>query len=265
MQYLAGFLAGRVRTSVVRTLRGVMTPFTAPAPTVIGHRGAPRLAPENTPAAFAAAAAAGATWVELDARRSADGVAVVHHDPVLGDGTPLCALPAAALVDRGAHRLDDVLDGLPPGLGVDVEVKHQPGEPDYDEEQAVVDAVVEVLGARAGRRPLVASAFDPLTVALLAERLPDVPAGLLHASTLTLAAALPYAQEAGARVLCPHVDAPDLDAAAVDAAHAAGFAVLVWTVDDARRALALAHAGVDAICTNEPGAIAAALAVRRPA
>ena len=48
---------------------------------MIAHRGASRAERENTIAAFARAAAMGADAVELDVRRSRDGVLVVHHDP----------------------------------------------------------------------------------------------------------------------------------------------------------------------------------------
>ena len=50
-------------------------------PLVLGHRGASAAAPENTLAAFARARELGADGVELDVRRTADGVLVVHHDP----------------------------------------------------------------------------------------------------------------------------------------------------------------------------------------
>src|SRR5947209_6613253 len=56
-------------------------------PLVLGHRGASHARPENTLAAFARARELGADGVELDARRSADGWIVVHHDPaVIGFG-----------------------------------------------------------------------------------------------------------------------------------------------------------------------------------
>src|SRR5450759_1398239 len=66
-------------------------------PLVIAHRGASRDAPENTPAAFEAAIALGADAVELDVRRTADGVLVVHHN-ASRRGVPLTLLTYSALV-----------------------------------------------------------------------------------------------------------------------------------------------------------------------
>ena len=48
-----------------------------------GHRGARGLAPENTLAAFERALEIGVTTLELDVGITADGVAVVSHDPLL--------------------------------------------------------------------------------------------------------------------------------------------------------------------------------------
>ena len=49
----------------------------------IAHRGAPRLAPENTIAALRAAKAAGAKWVECDVRLTKDGAPIIFHDATL--------------------------------------------------------------------------------------------------------------------------------------------------------------------------------------
>lgn len=239
-----------------------MQPFADPdaaVPVVVGHRGAPLLARENTPAAFAAAAAVGATWVELDARRSADGALVVHHDPVTADGIAVVGQSSARLAEGGVHELGAVLDGLPGGLGVDIEVKNLAGQPDYDEDDQAAVWVCDLLAARLGTRLFMTSSFNPLTVAVLAATLPQVPAGLLHGDGLALPAATEVAVEQGARVVCPHVNAPGLDEAGVRAAHGADLAVLVWTVDDPGRARTLASHGVDAICTNDPAGIVAAL------
>jgi glycerophosphoryl diester phosphodiesterase len=43
-----------------------------------------------------------------------------------------------------------------------------------------------------------------------------------------------------------------VDAALVDAIHGAGGRVIVWTVNDAEEARALAALGVDGICTDVP-------------
>ena len=66
-------------------------------PLVIAHRGARDVAPENTLAAFAAAAAAGADGIELDVTRCASGEIVVIHDDTLDrttDGSgPVADMP----------------------------------------------------------------------------------------------------------------------------------------------------------------------------
>jgi glycerophosphoryl diester phosphodiesterase len=50
---------------------------------VIGHRGNRAFAPENTIESFAQAVTAGADAIEFDVHVSADGIAVVHHDPTV--------------------------------------------------------------------------------------------------------------------------------------------------------------------------------------
>ncbi len=244
-----------------------MEPFDErPLPAVVGHRGAPRRARGDTPAAFAAAAQEGATWVELDARLSADDVVVVHHDAVTADGRAIRERSAEQLAALDVHTLVEILDGLPLGLGVDVECKNLPGDPDFhDDEQHLAGAVVDVLRPRVRSRPLMTSSFNPLTVEALAAGLPEVVAGLLHMETLPLSSALEIAEEIGARALCPHV-ASHMTCVDVAAVHATGRAVMVWTVDEPARARELAAAGVDALCTNDPAGIVRALsAERRPA
>ena len=56
-------------------------------PLVIAHRGASTEFPENSLDAFSGAFDQGADWIELDVRRSKDGVLVVHHDAHLVDGS----------------------------------------------------------------------------------------------------------------------------------------------------------------------------------
>lgn len=52
---------------------------------IIGHRGARGLSPENTIAGIEKAIEHGVDEIELDARITKDGVAVLHHDPAVRD------------------------------------------------------------------------------------------------------------------------------------------------------------------------------------
>lgn len=230
-----------------------------PLPAIVGHRGAPRIAPENTLAAFAAAFAAGAGWVELDARRTADGKVVVIHDPVTPDGVPVVERELAELEARGLVGLERLLVELPPGLGVDIELKNLPGEPDYDEDQRLGGMVADALRPGLGARPAVVSSFNPMTLGAVRAALPDVPLGLLTIPVLELASGIELAQEFGMDAVFPHVTAPDLSAETIRAAHERGLAVMAWTVDEPDDARRLAEAGIDALCTNDPAGLRAAI------
>ena len=52
---------------------------------IVGHRGARGLSPENTIASLEKAIEHGVDMVEVDVRVTKDGVAVLHHDPVVTD------------------------------------------------------------------------------------------------------------------------------------------------------------------------------------
>src|SRR5437867_7569994 len=54
-----------------------------PRPIIFAHRGASAYAPENTLAAFELALAQNADAIELDVKLSADGHAIVIHDPTV--------------------------------------------------------------------------------------------------------------------------------------------------------------------------------------
>ncbi len=114
-------------------------------PRIVGHRGAPQMAPENTLASFRAAAAAGAEAVECDVALTFDARPVVIHDTSLErttDGTGLLAentLEAVSGLDAGSWfdpsfagevvpTLEETIDLLEVlGLGADIELKPDPG------------------------------------------------------------------------------------------------------------------------------------------
>ena len=94
---------------------------------VIGHRGFGRGTVaglvENTPESCAAAVAHGASWVEIDVRRSADDVLLAYHNAALPDGRLIVDLPAAEARAAGVATLDEVLEAIPSDIGLDFDVK----------------------------------------------------------------------------------------------------------------------------------------------
>ena len=162
--------------------------MSAPRPLIVGHRGAARLAPENTLASFRAALRAGAVWVEFDVRFSRDGVPVVIHDPTLdrttdGSGpvrdhdlSQIGRLDAGSWFDPRFHgervpTLRAVLGLLAGRAGADIEIK-QTGA---DVKEALSRVLEEVRDSRL--QPFVISSFAEEAVAEAARR--GAPAGLL--------------------------------------------------------------------------------------
>lgn len=206
------------------------------APFVIAHRGASAVAPENTIPAFASARYLGADWVELDVRRTTDGALAVHHDEVLADGRAVASLRRVELPSHVA-LLGEALAACSP-LGVNVEVK-----PHRD--LGVVEEVATVVRTWGGET--IISSFQAELVERSRLVAPELPTALL--TLQDPAAAIDACVAAGHRAVHPWD--PTVDAALVDAAHAAGLVVNVWTVDDPERMLGLATMGVDGIVTND--------------
>jgi glycerophosphoryl diester phosphodiesterase len=225
-----------------------------PRPLVIAHRGASAARPENTVEAFVEARVLGADWVELDARASADGVLVVHHDAHLADGRAIVDLDAAELPPSVA-TLDEALDACA-GMGVNVEIKNDRADPDHDPELVVASAVVARLVDRStsdGHGPdrLLVTSFDPAVVARAYALAPAIPVGQLVFDTGPDARALvERVAVAGGAALNPWH--PIVDADLVAEAHGHGLAVNAWTVDDPARMSELVGFGVDGIITNVP-------------
>ncbi|MDO1558469.1 glycerophosphodiester phosphodiesterase family protein [Brevundimonas sp. 2R-24] len=159
----------------------------------IAHRGlwSPSGPPENSLAAFRAAAGAGYA-IELDVRLSADGVPVVFHDADLkrmtgqaGDPSALTARELAHLSLAGSDQtiptLTEALDAVGTGVAVFVELKSTP----------VQEGALETRTARLAathRGPVALISFNPTALAVAAEAAPGVPRGLTGSDHVTHAA-----------------------------------------------------------------------------
>lgn len=237
-------------------------PAMATRPLVLAHRGACRRAPENTLEAFRVARELGADGVELDVRRTRDGVLVVSHDPVVEGFGLLVEHPFADLraAVPGVATLEEALAELA-GLLVNVEIKCFPTEPDADPDRAVTRAVVELLGQRALHDRVIVSSFE-LEVVDLVHALDSRVVTAWLTTGLAPATALPIAADRGHAWLHPDRASMDGTAAgdAVRDARRLGVRLDVWTVDDPDEIARLATAGVDAIITNLPDLALATLA-----
>jgi glycerophosphoryl diester phosphodiesterase len=231
---------------------------------VIGHKGAPGLAPENSLAAFRVAREVGADGVELDVRRTADGALAVHHDVTLADGRRLLDVAAGELPD-GIATLPAVLDVCGGLALVNVEIKNWPLDGDFDESLGIVDAVVEALAGRAAaeRERYVVSCFHLPTIDRVRELAPDLVTAWLVGvvGTDDGAQVIADALDHGHRALHPHHAL--VTPALVERAHDEELAVNTWTCNEPDRIRWLAEeAGVDGIVTDVPDVALAALGRR---
>jgi glycerophosphoryl diester phosphodiesterase len=246
-------------------------------PLIVAHRGASSSQPENTLSAFDAALALGCPVVELDVRLSADGVAVVMHDPDVSrttDGTgyvheltvgQLGALNAGTTGDpAGVPTLAEVLELVSGRGGVALEVKNIPGESAYqpDGESIVEGAIAEVRRV-AFEGPVLVISFNPRSIAAARTIAPDVATGLLTTELVDPREALAHAVELGHDLVLPGSRAlRPAGETFVREAHAAGVRVGTWTVDDPDEVRALLDMGVDAVASNDPATALSVLASR---
>jgi glycerophosphoryl diester phosphodiesterase len=220
---------------------------------VIAHRGASKAEPENTVRAFRRAVEMRTDGIELDVRRTRDGVLVVHHNPDLADGRVIAHVDRDELPSH-VPTLDEALDACRPAW-VNVEIKNDPTEPDFDATDSIADETIELLARRGeGDDRWLISSFRRETVDRCRALRPMIRTAWLTVKVEDTEAVrvLDGLVASGHGALHPWVGALTRDL--VDACHARGLAVNTWTCDDETRMIELVEWGVDGICTNLPDA-----------
>ena len=228
-------------------------------PLVVAHRGASHDRLENTVEAFAEARVQGAEWVELDVRLSADDVLMVHHDAHYADGRLVREVWAADAPDH-VPNLAEAFEACE-GMGVNVEVKNLPGDPDHDAAAMVCEAVAGLAVAYRPPELLLVSSFDITAVDRLRATDPSLPTAWLMAERHGTDLMLDRTADHGHGAVNPWDQL--VDEHLVSASHDRGLAVFVWTVDDPGRMAELGEWGVDGIVTNRPGVARAVIDGRR--
>lgn len=215
---------------------------------VIAHRGASKVFTENTIDAFVGAAEMGADWVELDVRRTGCGSIVVHHDATIGDGRLIRDLTVEDLPDH-VSTLEDVVDACGE-MGVNIEIKNDPEDDDFDPEHHMVPRIVQIARAKLAREKTLITSFDMAAINAVHDVDPNMPTGFLTMDSVGPEVSIGRAAAHGHVAINPWDEL--VTSRWIATAKDAGLAINVWTVDDPERIRELADMGVDAIITNVP-------------
>jgi glycerophosphoryl diester phosphodiesterase len=235
--------------------------FEWPYPLWIAHRGAGKLAPENTLAAFRSGAAKGYRAFECDVKLSADGVPFLLHDATLerttsGHGTAShLAWSALSRLDAGGwHGRTYAGEPLPTlagvaafcignGFALNIEIKPTPGD------EARTGQVVATEAARlwAGQRmPPLLSSFSPEALGTARDAAPGLARALLLDTLRD--GWLEEAMALGCAAVVTNFRC--MEAGVVAQLHSAGLRALVYTVNEASEAQRLCALGIDGLITD---------------
>lgn len=199
---------------------------------------------ENTLEALGEAVLLGVAGVELDVRRSLDGVLVVHHDAV-SEFLVIAESPARDLPGY-VPRLEEALATCS-SVVVNVEIKNAPDEPGYDGSGTLVREVLACV--RNARSSAVISCFDLATCDEIRRGDSSIDVAWLSYKG-TLDDDLETAREHGFNALNPHLSM--VKSSAQSRAEELGLALNVWTVNEARDLAAMGNLGVASVITDEP-------------
>lgn len=232
-----------------------------PYPRWIAHRGAGRLAPENTLAAMRLGASHGYRMFECDVKLSADGVPFLLHDSTLertSNGQGVAGLQnwhTLSQLDAGRwHSRGHAGEPLPTlqavmrfcqhnGLALNIEIKPTPGQARHTGE--VVAAAAAQSWSGQGLPPLLTS-FEPDALHGAQHSAPELPRGLLLdrwgmgwlETALTLDCRAVVAEQSL------------WDASSMTQIRSAGLRSLSYTVNDEWSAQRLWALGLDSLITD---------------
>ena len=232
-----------------------------PYPRVVAHRGGGTLAPENTLGAIRHGASLGFKGVEFDVMLAGDGTPLLIHDEMLdrttsGKGAvPAKTYAEIVTLDAGAwhserfrgERVPTFVESakLCRELGVWANVEIKPAKGFEVQTGRAVGQLTLDLWCGAAPSPVLSS-FSVEALAAAKEVAPALPRGMLVSR-------IPgdwkvRMERLGCVAL--HCNYKELTEPVTAEIHAAGYAVLCWTVNDPKEAAKLFGWGVDCIVTD---------------
>lgn len=237
---------------------------------VISHRGANRVAPQNTIPAFEKSLEIGCDGFETDIHLTADGHPVICHNYTIdetsnGSGeVGSKTLEELRSYDFGSYfseefagtklpTLEEFLDISAKG---DIEIMNIEIKPPLDGNMEIVGKTIEAVKAKGLFDNLLISSFDPNVLVECKRIDPNCKTGFLYAPNKLffykqmLFGYVKFAKKIKADYLHPHYFA--VTKSYVKNLHKNGIKVNVWTVDKPEVAIKLLKYGVDGLITDLP-------------
>ena len=230
---------------------------------VIGHRGYPAVAPENTLPSFKAAMDLGVDWIETDVQETKDGVLVLFHDDDLARITGVSGKIADYTYDEllqmdfGAWFSDGYAGTKIPTLQEfmdlvkDDDVRIYLELKDIGEVDGFVEAIYNVIEQNGMHDRVVYASFN--YGYLQQFKAIDSSTQILCNTMLANESILldTPAEYYG-------INSENASTSLINAIHNAGSKVFVWTPDSPQQMQNLYRMGVDGVCTNQSGVAMAA-------
>ena len=251
---------------------------------VHGHRGARAVRPENTIPAFEYAIAQGVDVLELDMGVTKDGVLVVSHDSILRPPVCVGPKPQAVIFDSTLAELREFDCGVTknpgfpkqepvPGTRIptldqvfslaskgtfkfNIETKIDPKHPELaPPPDEFARRVLELIRKHKLEKRIILQSFDFRTLHEMKKLAPEIQLSALISGPSK--SYVEVAKASGATIISPEYHS--VTAELVKEAHDAHLKVVAWTANQPADWDRLILAGVDAIISDDPGALIAYL------
>lgn len=249
VSYIKEIYKGNINLNV-----GILTPTQ-----ITAHRGASKIAPENTLYAFEEAMKSGADYIELDVQLTKDEELVVFHDRKInrvtnGKGNlshytyqELSKFRAAAsfagreeFEDARIPLLSEVFELTGDSILFNIEIK------DYGNSSLTVEKTVALIQEYGLEDSCYITSFSYNVLKNVKKLDPQIKTGLIaNAATTTAFAQLRYIDALSMNHLL-------VNSTVVNNAHQNGKRIFVWTVDSTADIQEMMALGVDNIITNRP-------------
>jgi glycerophosphoryl diester phosphodiesterase len=227
---------------------------------ILAHRGASKIAPENTAAAFQKAFQVGADGIEFDVHLTKDKKLVIIHDERVDRTTngigyiKDLSLREIKKLDAGSYfspefakervlTLEEALEFARDFKLINIEIKNS-----IIKYQDIEKELIETIKKVNLESKILCSSFNHYSIALIKKLSPDIKTGLLYVSTLYRPWI--YATSIGAVAIHPHHYS--VSSEIISACHENNIKVNVWTVDDKKTIKQMISNQVDTIITNYP-------------